>query len=53
MNESFSDLSVLGDFETNEDYMPFIRSLEQGGEKYGYGNVKRICLRWKYCEYRV
>ena len=24
MNESFSDLSVLGDFETNEDYMPFI-----------------------------
>ena len=32
MNESFSDLSVLGDFETNEDYMPFIRSLEQGAE---------------------
>ena len=30
MNESFSDLSVLGDFETNEDYMPFIHSLEQG-----------------------
>ncbi len=27
MNEAFSDLSVLGDFETNEDYMPFIRSL--------------------------
>ncbi|MCQ2449990.1 MAG: LTA synthase family protein [Clostridia bacterium] len=27
MNESLSDLSVLGDFETNEDYMPFIRSL--------------------------
>ena len=32
MNESFSDLSVLGDFETNEDYMPFINSLEQGAE---------------------
>lgn len=32
MNESFSDLSVLGDFETNEDYMPFIHSLEQGAE---------------------
>lgn len=32
MNESFSDLSVLGDFETNEDYMPFIHSLEQGTE---------------------
>lgn len=30
MNESFSDLSVLGDFDTNEDYMPFIHSLEQG-----------------------
>ena len=30
MNESFSDLSVLGEFETNEDYMPFIHSLEQG-----------------------
>ena len=24
MNEAFSDLSVLGDFETNEDYMPFL-----------------------------
>ena len=32
MNESFSDLSVLGEFETNEDYMPFIHSLEQGGK---------------------
>lgn len=27
MNEAFSDLSVLGDFETNEDYMPVFRSL--------------------------
>lgn len=27
MNEAFSDLSVLGDFETNKDYMPFFRSL--------------------------
>lgn len=27
MNESFSDLSVVGDFETNRDYMPFFRSL--------------------------
>ena len=27
MNESFSDLSVAGDFETNIDYMPFWRSL--------------------------
>lgn len=28
MNESFSDLSVDGKFETNEDYMPFINSLK-------------------------
>ena len=27
MNESFSDLSVIGDFETNIDYMPYIDSL--------------------------
>lgn len=32
MNESFSDLSVLGNFTTNEDYMPFIHSLQQGAE---------------------
>lgn len=29
MNESFSDLSVLGDLRTNEDYMPYIRSLKK------------------------
>lgn len=28
MNEAFSDLSVVGDFETNEDYMPFFHSLQ-------------------------
>ena len=27
MNESLSDLKVLGNLETNEDYMPFMRSL--------------------------
>ena len=27
MNETFSDLRVLGDFATNKDYMPFTRSL--------------------------
>ena len=27
MNEAFSDLAVLGDFETSEDYMPNFRSL--------------------------
>ena len=30
MNEAFSDLSVLGDFETNEDYMPFIHQMQKG-----------------------
>ena len=29
MNESLSDLSVLGDVHTNEDYMPFLRSLTE------------------------
>ncbi len=28
MNESFSDLSVIGDFETTVDYLPFINSLK-------------------------
>ena len=28
MNESFADLHDVGDFETNEDYMPFLHSLE-------------------------
>ena len=29
MDEAFSDLAVLGEFQTNEDYMPFIHSLQQ------------------------
>ena len=33
MNESLSDLSVLGDFETNKDYMPFLRSLKKNTVK--------------------
>lgn len=32
MNESFSDLRVLGDMETNRDYMPYLHSLQQGAE---------------------
>ena len=44
MNESFSDLSVLGDFTTNEDYMPYLHSLQQGAENTvtGYLNVS-VC----------
>ncbi|MBQ2934336.1 MAG: LTA synthase family protein [Clostridia bacterium] len=33
MNESLSDLSVLGQFQTNEDYMPFMRSLTENTVK--------------------
>lgn len=33
MNESLSDLSVLGQFTTNEDYMPFMRSLTENTVK--------------------
>ncbi len=32
MNEAFSDPAVLGGFETNEDYMPFVHSLLNGAE---------------------
>ena len=44
MDEAFSDLSVVGDFEPNEDYMPFVHSLEQGNDNTvtGYLNVS-VC----------
>ena len=32
MDEAFSDLAVLGDFETDRDYMPFLHSLQQGAD---------------------
>lgn len=32
MDEAFSDPAVLGDFETNRDYMPFVHSLMEDGE---------------------
>lgn len=37
MNESLSDLSILGNLTTNEDYMPFMRSLTENTIK---GNVQ-------------
>lgn len=41
MNEAFSDLSVLGDFETNTDVMPFIHSLSENTQKgWLYTSVK-------------
>ena len=44
MDEAFTDLSVVGDFEPNEDYMPFVHSLEQGNDNTvtGYLNVS-VC----------
>lgn len=33
MNESFADLSVINDFDTNVDYMPFFNSLEKNTVK--------------------
>lgn len=32
MDEAFSDPAVLGEFTTNEDYMPYIHSLQEGNE---------------------
>lgn len=29
MNEAFSDLSLIGDYKTNMDYLPFIRSMKE------------------------
>lgn len=44
MDEAFSDLSVLGDFDTNTAYMPFVHSLEKGNENTitGYLNTS-VC----------
>jgi phosphoglycerol transferase MdoB-like AlkP superfamily enzyme len=45
MNEAFSDPAVLGDFETNQDYMPYIHSIMKGEIKNtvsGYLNVSVV-----------
>lgn len=39
MNEAFSDLAVIGDFTTNEDYMPFVHGLQKGHENTITGNL--------------
>ena len=42
MNEAFSDPAVLGSFETNEDYMPYVHSILNGAVENtisGYLNV--------------
>lgn len=44
MDEAFSDLSVVGDLETNEDYMPFMHKMQQGADNAitGYAQVS-VC----------
>lgn len=44
MDEAFSDLSVVGDLETNEDYMPFMHKMQQGADNTitGYAQVS-VC----------
>ena len=41
MDEAFSDLGIIGDLETNKDYMPFIHKLQEGADNTitGYANV--------------
>lgn len=39
MNEAFSDLSVIADFETNADFMPFMHSLSEKGSNAVTGNL--------------
>lgn len=40
MNESFSDLGVIGDFSTNKEYLPFINGLDKNTVKgYAYTPV--------------
>ena len=40
MNEAFSDLSVLGNFTVNQDYMPFVHRLQLGYENTIIGNLE-------------
>ena len=41
MNEAFSDLSILGDYSTNKEVMPFIDSLKEDTQKgWYYSSVK-------------
>lgn len=44
MDEAFSDLGVIGDFDTTSDYMPFVHSMMEGKENTvsGYLNVS-VC----------
>ena len=45
MDEAFSDLSVLGNLDTNEDVMPFMHRMQQGADNTvtGYAQVSVCC----------
>ena len=53
MDEAFSDLKVLESLETNEDYMPFMHRMQQGGEKHGHGICPDICVWGKHCGFGI
>lgn len=44
MNEAFSDMAVIGDITTNEDYMPFIHNMMKGYDNTvsGYLNMSIV-----------
>ena len=50
VNETFADIKVLGDFKTNEDYMPYFHSFEEELCDRIY-----VCIdcRWSDSEYRI
>ncbi|MCD8324343.1 MAG: LTA synthase family protein, partial [Clostridiales bacterium] len=52
MNESWSDLSHLGDLETNKEYMPFINSLTENTIK-GYVTVPAFGAGTSNSEYEA
>lgn len=52
MNESLADLSVIGDFDTNEEYLPFINSMEENTIR-GYLNVSVFGANTCNTEYEV
>ena len=50
MNEAFADLSVINEFSTNEDYMPYIHSLKKNTIKGSFIHVN-LWFRNLYSEF--
>ena len=49
MDEAFSDPAVLADFQTNEDYMPFMHSMMDGADNTVSGWLNVSVLGGKMC----